>query len=226
MGGKLIPASQPVTHTNFHTIENNLRNILPAGFRFFVIGSAGKKEISSDLDVLLDAAYVMQHFSTTNILQARTLLTEYLKSQNLTALKNGVSVHVGIPNGDGISQVDLMIVEHAADVAPLHTHDYSNDPEMKGGTLHAMWADLLKQVRPDLKISPYRGLVDRATDELISSSKDDIARVIISNTASATDLRSVSALLSAIKEYPEKYQLISSKYINEETCNRSVLSAH
>lgn len=125
-------------------------------------------------------------------------------------------MHVGIPNGSGVSQVDIMIVKNAAEIAALHTHDYSLDKNMSGGVLHSIWADLLKLTRPDLKISPYRGLVVRETDELITTSKDNIARVIIDTGATAIDISSFTAILTALKKYPDKQNFIIEKYFKNE----------
>ena len=214
MGGKLIPGAGPVTYSNIHTIESNLKKALPSTVPFFIIGSAGKKEIASDLDALIDANLLMSALSADTLADAKTKLRDHFISQGLYSILNGISVHVGIENGNGVSQCDLMIVENACSIAALHTHDYLVDPTMNGGTLHAMWADLLKLSNPHLKISPYKGLVVRETNELISSSKDVIARAIIDNTASAIDISSITSLFAALRPYPDKLNSIKEKYIN------------
>jgi hypothetical protein len=145
-------------------------------------------------------------------------LEEYFQSNGMFAARSGVSVHVGVPTGEGndVTQVDIMAVENARDVVPLHTHDYSKDASMKGGTLHGIWADLTNMSslpeHPSLMMSPYKGLVDRQTKELITSNKDQIAKIIIGPNASADDMGSVHSILAALRSNPEKYKAIKDKW--------------
>jgi hypothetical protein len=61
-------------------------------------------------------------------------------------------------------------------------------------------------------MSPYKGLVDRETKELITSNKDKIAKVIIGPSASADDMGNPTKMLKALEKYPEKYKAIKEKY--------------
>lgn len=218
-GGNVVPDAQPITLENFPTVMKNLASVMPRGITVYPIGSAGKKKISSDVDVLIDARELMEVFPARELKLSRAALENYFKEQGLFAARTGVSVHVGIPTGQGsdVAQVDVMAVENARAAVPLHTHDYSEDPTMKGGTLHAIWADLANmsstEEHPSLMMSPYRGLVDRQTKELVTNNKDEIAQIIISPEATAEDMRSVPAILRALRsQSPEKYQTIASKY--------------
>lgn len=217
-GGNVVPNAQPVTLENYPKVEANLRRALPKGLTVYPIGSAGKKKISSDMDVLIDAGELMTIFPAQELKQSRAALENHFREQGLYAARTGVSVHVGVPTGRGdeVVQVDVMAVENAAAAAPLHQHDYSEDPAMKGGTLHAIWADLANMSSipgaSSLMMSPYRGLVNRATKELITSDKDEIASIIIGPGATADDMRSVASIMRALQAHPEKYQDIASKY--------------
>lgn len=217
-GGNVVPDAKPVTRKNVQTVVNNLQKLMPKGINVYPIGSAGKKDVSSDMDVLIDAAQLMSVFPSKELKLSRKALEEYFQSKGMFAARSGVSVHVGVPTGEGddITQVDIMAVENAADVVPLHTHDYSKDATMKGGTLHGMWADLTNMSslpeHPSLMMSPYKGLVDRQTKELLTSNKDKIAKIIIGPDASAEDMGSVHSLLMALRKYPEKYKAIKDKW--------------
>jgi hypothetical protein len=208
-GGNVVPDAKPVTRKNVQTVVNNLQKLMPKGINVYPIGSAGKKDVSSDMDVLIDAAELMTAFPTKELKLSRKALEEYFQSKGMFAARSGVSVHVGVPTGEGddVTQVDIMAVENASDVVPLHTHDYSRDASMKGGTLHGMWADLTNMSslpeHPSLMMSPYKGLVDRQTKELITSNKDKIAKIIIGPDASAEDMGSV---------HPDKYKPIKDKW--------------
>ena len=216
-GGNVVPNAKPVTLGNFNTVRRNLENILPAGIAIFPIGSAGHKEISKDLDVLIDATALSTHFLTTSIKDSKKKLEEYFVNLGYFSKRTGVSVHVGIPTGEGtdVTQVDIMVVENAEEIWPLHVHDYTS-PNTKGGTLHAMWADLANLTsilnHSKLMISPYKGLLDRNTRELISSDKNTIASIIVSEDATKDDLSSVGRILKLLPTDSEKYNLIYSKY--------------
>lgn len=218
-GGKVVPDAKELTKQNFPAVMSNLEKIMPQGIKMYPIGSAGKKEISSDIDVLIDSQELMSVFSQAKDLKsARQYLEQYFKTKGLYSARTGVSIHVGVPIGDSkdLVQVDIMAVDNAEAAAPLHTHDYSRDPKMKGGTLHAIWADLANMSStPDepLMMSPYKGLVNRSTKELITNNKDEIAKRIIGPEATAQDMSSVSAILDALKAHPEKYKAIKSKYV-------------
>ena len=217
-GGNVVPNAIELRKANFPSVMANLKKVLPQGINLYPIGSAGKKEISSDIDVLVDAEELMSAFPQSKDLKsARQSLELYFKEKGLFAARTGVSVHVGIPIGttQNLVQVDIMAVENAAAAQPLHTHDYSRDPSMKGGTLHAIWADLANlSSTPELSLmmSPYKGLVNRTTKELITNNKDEIAKRIIGPDASAQDMSSVGGILDSLKKYPEKYKAIKDKY--------------
>ncbi len=217
-GGNVVPDAKPVTRKNVSTVVSNLQKLIPKGINVYPIGSAGKKDVSSDMDVLIDAAELMAVFPSKELKLSRKALEEYFQSNGMFAARSGVSVHVGVPTGEGndVTQVDIMAVENARDVVPLHTHDYSKDASMKGGTLHGIWADLTNMSslpeHPSLMMSPYKGLVDRQTKELITSNKDQIAKIIIGPNASADDMGSVHSILAALRSNPEKYKAIKDKW--------------
>ena len=217
-GGNVVPGAVELQKANFPLVMANLKKILPQGLNLYPIGSAGHKEVSSDIDALIDAGELMTAFPAKELKLSRKALEDYFKSKGLFAARTGVSIHVGIPIGatQDVVQVDLMAVENAAAAQPLHTHDYS-DPQMKGGTLHGMWADLANmssvEGHESVMMSPYKGLVDRTTKELITNNKDEIAKIIIGPTASAADMGNPQRVLAALKPYPEKYVAIRDKYL-------------
>ena len=225
-GGNVVPNAVELQKANFPLVMANLKKILPQGINLYPIGSAGHKEVSSDIDALIDAGELMTAFPAKELKLSRKALEDYFKSKGLFAARTGVSIHVGIPIGatQDVVQVDLMAVENAAAAQPLHTHDYS-DPQMKGGTLHGMWADLANmssvEGHDSVMMSPYKGLVDRATKELITSNKDEIAKVIIGPTATAADMGNPQKVLAALKQYPEKYRAIKDKYFPEPVAEGS-----
>ena len=221
-GGNVIPNAVPIKKENFPRAVATLEKILPPGVHLYPIGSAGHKEISSDIDALIDAEELMKAFPAKELKLSRKALEDYFKEKGMPAARTGVSVHVGVPTGvgDEIVQVDLMAVENARAAQPLHTHDYT-DSTMKGGTLHAMWADLANMSslpgHQSLMMSPYKGLLDRETKELIANDKDKIAKIIIGPTATADDMGNPTKMMKALEKYPEKYKAIKEKYFAAPT---------
>jgi hypothetical protein len=226
-GGNVVPNAVQLEKANFNAVMDNLRKLLPPNMQLYPIGSAGKKEISSDIDVLVDAKELMTAFPSKELKLSRKALEEYFQSKGLFAARTGVSIHVGIPIGNtsDVVQVDIMAVENAAAAQPLHTHDYS-DPTLKGGTLHAMWADLanMSQVpgRGSLMMSPYKGLVDRESKDLITNDKDQIAKIIIGPTANAKDMGNPTLMMKALEQYPEKYKAMKEKYFPQPVAEGSL----
>lgn len=219
-GGNVVPNAVQMKKSQFPLVMANLKKYLPPEINLYPIGSAGHKEVSSDIDALIDAKELMTAFPAKELKISRKALEDHFKSQGLFAARTGVSIHVGVPIGDTdqLVQVDLMAVENAEAAQPLHTHDYS-DPQMKGGTLHGMWADLANMSSVDghesVMMSPYKGLVDRTTKELVTNNKDAIAKIIIGPAASAADMGNPQRVLAALKQYPEKYKAIKDKYFPE-----------
>jgi len=219
-GGNVIQGAKPIKRADFPVAVKNLEKILPKGLNLYPIGSAGKKEISSDIDALIDARELMKVFPAKELKLSRKALEDFFKDKGLAAARTGVSIHVGVPTGNGsdIVQVDLMAVDNAKAAQPLHTHDYT-DPTMKGGTLHAMWADLANMSslpnHKSLMMSPYKGLLDRETKELVANDKDQIAKIIIGPTATADDMGNPTKMLKALEKYPDKYKMIQDKYFSQ-----------
>jgi len=226
-GGNVVPNAVQLEKANFGSVMDNLKKILPPTIQLYPIGSAGKKEISSDIDVLVDAKELMTVFPAKELKLSRKALEEYFQSKGLFAARTGVSIHVGVPvgNSNNVVQVDIMAVENAAAAQPLHTHDYS-DPTLKGGTLHGMWADLANMSQlpghASLMMSPYKGLVDRETKELVTNDKDQIAKIIIGPTANAKDMGNPTLMMKALEQYPEKYKAIKDKYFSESVTEGSI----
>lgn len=217
MSGNVVPNAQDVLLSQVSEVIDKLTALMPHSIAIHVIGSAGQKVSSSDVDVLIETSELLKYFSVTTVKQGRILLAKHFSDQGIYATRTGSSVFIGIviENGTKVVQVDITPVENAVKLVPLHTHDYSNDPTMSGGTLHAIWADLANLSSTEetkLMMSSYKGLMNRTTKQLITLNKGDIAIRIIGPTAKARDLASVHAILAALHPYPDKFKIIKLKY--------------
>lgn len=202
-GGNAIPNSTPVNPQQFREVMQRLGRLLP-NVNVHAIGSAGHKPLSGDVDVLIDQDEILKVVDAHDAKAARAVLAAQFRKLGLDSRRTGVSVHVGIPVTGGLAQVDIMIVPNAASVARMHQHDYRGDPGLKGGTIFPMVADLIKAANPNHKLSPWRGVVTRDTDELVTNDKDEIAVLALGPGHSARDLGNPAAIRAAASKSPER----------------------
>lgn len=113
--------------------------------------------------------------------------------------------------------VDLIVRPRSA--WPLHTHDFTRDPGMRGGDLWVNIYPLLAKVasaavftdpktgeeKGNLQLSPDRGLVDRDSNEVVAIKKDDIAKILLGPAATARDMASISGIRDQLEKDPEKW---------------------
>lgn len=214
MSGNVIINAKPIRKQDYLTIINNLKAVLPSGLHIYPFGSAGKKEISGDVDLFIDAADLLQLFPSSTLANSKKLLQQYFIDKGLDSKLCGANVHVGIPLNDDIVQLDLTPVYNASDIAYLHDHVYDNS-SVSGKTIVSIWCDLANLTSDNLMISPYKGLLTRDTKELISNDPFEIAKLIIGPNATEYDMRSPSRLLRATSTLSDltKHTHINNTYI-------------
>jgi len=110
---------------------------------------------------------------------------------------------------------------------PLHTHDFTKDPGMRGSDLWVNIYPLLTKIssaatyidpktgeeKGNLQYSPDRGLVDRTTNQVVAIDKNEIAKILIGPDASARDISSVSGIKTALQKHPEKWNQIKQLFV-------------
>ena len=109
--------------------------------------------------------------------------------------------------GDSAQQVDIMVVDNGETASKFHVHDIPKGSPYKGVHKQIMIADLAKE--KGFKWSPYKGLVNRDTNELVSNDLENIAKQLIGPNATASDLGSVESILAKMpsaKEIVDKYE--------------------
>lgn len=132
-------------------------------------------------------------------------------------------------SGDGKNySVDLIVRPRSA--WPLHTHDFTRDPGMRGGDLWVNIYPLLAKVasktvftdpktgeeKGNLQFSPDRGLVDRDSNEVVAIKKDDIAKILLGPDATGRDLASLSGIRDQLEKNPEKWSKTRQLFQGEE----------
>lgn len=211
MSGNAISNAKPIKKENYKSLLNTLKSILPHGLTLYPYGSAGKKDISGDVDFFIDADELLSIFPSKSLSESRKTLQKFLIDNGFDTSLSGTSVHLGVPLNNLIVQVDLTTVENADTIAYLHDHVYDNN-QVKGKTIVSIWCDLANLTSDNLMVSPYKGLLSRDTKELISNDPYEIAKIIIGPNATEYDMRSPKRLLNAVSYDTVKYEHIKNTY--------------
>tara|TARA_B100001173_G_scaffold211511_2_gene182546 strand:- start:252 stop:1025 length:774 start_codon:yes stop_codon:yes gene_type:complete len=201
-GGKIFPDAIPFDHDMIPEIMKSINGVLSkTNTKAIPIGSGAtptKGKQSGDLDMIVDLADLQQAYKMPD--QEAKVIRKKLRQQfDLAGYKtaqSGTSVHVEVPMADHTHQVDIMVVANAETASKFHTHSIPDGSKFKGVNKMITIAKLAKDA--GMKWSPYKGLVNRETDELISSNLDDIAKRLIGPNSTGKDLGSVEAIISAL----------------------------
>ena len=168
---------------------------------------------SGDLDMIIDAGKLQGHFKVKDAKAARVELEQLFQQAGFDTKKSGTSVHVKTKVGDAAQQVDIMVVDNGETAQKFHVHDIPKGSPYKGIHKQMMIADLAKA--KGMKWSPYKGLVNRETNELVSSNMDEIAKELLGPNASGKDLGSVESI---VKANPAAQEIVD-KYENDPDAN-------
>ena len=201
-GGKIFPDAIPFDHSMIPEIMKSINGVLSkTNTKAIPIGSGAtptKGKMSGDLDMIVDLADLQQAYKMPD--QEAKVIRKKLRQQfdlaGFETAQSGTSVHVEVPMTDHTHQVDIMVVANAETASKFHTHNIPQGSKFKGVNKMITIAKLAKE--KDMKWSPYKGLVNRETNELISSDLDDIAKRLLGPNARGQDLGSVESILSAL----------------------------
>ena len=181
-----------------------------AGVKALPIGSGASPtpgKMSGDLDMIADAGKLIQKLNAPDVKTAKIELEKMFQQAGFETKKTGQIVHVKTNIGDTAQQVDIMVVDNGETAQKFHVHDIPKGSPYKGVHKQIMIADLAKE--KGFKWSPYKGLVNRDTNELVSNDLDNIAKQLIGPNATASDLGSVESILAKMpsaKEIVDKYE--------------------
>lgn len=166
-----------------------------------MLGSTGLKPSSGDLDLAVDSGAVDK---TTFYQRLRDWATENGQNPDDWVRRSGNSVHFLTPiQGDprrGFVQTDFMF---------LPKPNFSKfilrsapDSEYKGATRNVLINSIAKS--KGYKLNQLQGIMDRATDRLISDDPSQIAKMLLHPGAGAEDLASVESIVRALTNDPER----------------------
>lgn len=173
--------------------------ISKTGAKALPIGSGASPtpgKMSGDLDMIIDAGKLRDFFGAKDNKNAKIELENLFKKAGFDTAKTGQSVHVKTKVGDSAQQVDIMVVDSGETAQKFHVHDIPKGSPYKGVHKQIAIAELSKA--KGFKWSPYKGLVNRETNELVSNNLDDIAKELLGPSASSNDLGSVESIVKAL----------------------------
>lgn len=225
-GGNAIPLSTPVEQVDVPTVVATARREMPAsllkglqlniGSAGFKIDVEGNPIPSGDIDLMVEAGDVVKLFKTQDdpkdpVLAAKKAMKTYFEAKGIEANVNGRNVSIGIPytSKDGqqkMAQVDLMVIQDAAIVAPYHQHGprgMYKDPSFKGQANFVLMSSIAKHL--GLKFDAFGAkLINRDTGEVVGRTRNEVAKILLGPTATGDDLNSVKSMIAALANDPDR----------------------
>lgn len=166
-----------------------------------MLGSTGLRPTSGDLDLAVDSTTVDKNTFAEH-------LGRWVRDQGQDprdwVRRSGTAVHFLTPIGGdprrGYVQTDFMFVPKPAYAKFM----MRSDPESayKGVTRNVLLSSLAKSL--GFKINATQGLVDRATERVITDDPVEIARRLLHPQAAAEDLGSVERIVRALSADPRR----------------------
>jgi hypothetical protein len=161
-----------------------------------MLGTTGRAETSGDLDLGVDATKISKDVLIKHLLKRGVSDKDIRKSGDAVHLKTPI---LGDSN-NGYVQTDFMFTEN-----PSWQHfaltGGAEGSQFKGLHRHILLSSIAKA--QNMKWSPKSGLIDRATDEVISTDPDDIARTLLGGQANRGSITSVEKILDALEGNPD-----------------------
>lgn len=216
-GGNIFQGTSDFDHKIIPDMMKQVNSVMAkTGVKALPIGSGATPtpgKMSGDLDMIADAGQIRDFFKVKDNKNAKIELEKLFQQAGFETKKTGQIVHVKTNVGGASQQVDIMVVDNGNTAQKFHVHDIPKGSPYKGIHKQIMIADMAKDM--GMKWSPYKGLVDRETNELIASDLDEIAKQLLGPNATGKDLGSVESI---VKAKPEA-QAIVDKYEGEDSPN-------
>lgn len=159
-----------------------------------VLGSVGKRDTSGDLDIAIDENIISKDL-LVNILS--NYAESIGKDPKKYVKKSGISVHFVTPiRGDpqqGYVQTDFMVGSNL-DQMKFGLWSDGDKSKYSGAERNLLMSSIAKSLG-DLKYSWKDGLINRSTNEVLTTHPDAIARILLGSDASRSDLDNVETIM-------------------------------
>ena len=165
-----------------------------------MLGTTGRAETSGDLDLGVDATKI-----------SKDVLIKHLLKRGVSdkdIRKSGDAVHLKTPilgdSSNGYVQTDFMFTENPAWQHFALTGG-AEGSQFKGMHRHVLLSSIAKA--QNLKWSPKFGLMDRTTNEVISTDPKEVAVKLLGPGHTPKDLSTVESIVKSIKGRADFAQL-------------------
>jgi len=179
------------------------------------LGSVGKKATSGDLDIAVDQkaiskdqlySHLLAWIQKQGVPQDKIVNTSKFKNGWLD--KTGISVHFKTPiQGNpqkGFVQTDFMFGDDIEQMK-FGLHSAGDASKYSGADRNLLMSSIAKSLG-DLKYSWQRGLINRQTDQVLSTNPDVISNTLLGSGHTRSDLDSVETIMAALSKSPNKIQ--------------------
>lgn len=171
------------------------------------LGSVGKKESSGDLDIAVDSNAISKDDLVAKLSQWVASKGEDPKAW---IKKSGISVHFLTPiNGNvqtGFVQTDFMFGD---DIEQMKFSLWSaGDASKYSGADRNLLMSSIAKSQGDLKYSWQKGLMNRSTEQVLTTNPDAIAAALLGQGASRKDFDSVESIMSALARNPKRVEFL------------------
>ena len=218
-GGNAIPTSTPVNKEDVAGVVATAKSLLPTPLLKNLhtdIGSAGYKVQSGDIDIMVEAADVIDLFKTGDqkdpVKSAKQLLKKFLDQKGIETNLNGRNVSIGIKykeqstGAPKIAQVDVMVIQDVGMVAPYHQHGLRgmyDDTEFKGKDIFLLMSSIAKFL--GLKFDAFGAkLVRRDNEEVVARTRDQVAKILLNPKAKGDELNNAKTIMNALQNDPDR----------------------
>ena len=198
-GGNIFQGTSDFDQKIIPAMQKQINAVMgKTGVKALPIGSGATPtpgKMSGDLDMIADAGQIRDFFKVKDNKNAKIELEKLFQAAGFETKKTGQIVHVKTDIGGASQQVDIMVVDGGETAQKFHVHDIPSGSPYKGVHKQIMIAELAKA--KGMMWSPYKGLVNRETKQLVSNNLDEIAKELLNPNASAADLGSVESIVKA-----------------------------
>lgn len=225
----IFEKTSPIKKHDVKMIVEIVKSLLPNQLKnnlILDIGSARFKSESNDLDLFLDEQSVKDYFNTTDTSSAKKSLENYFRDKRLRTKLISRNIHVSIKYPTVLSnfedmayaQVDVMVIPNAKKVAEWHQHGLRgmySDPNFRANHLYILLNSIGKYL--GYKVDAFGGVVMRRdNNEIVADNREDAAKLLLNQNATANDLNSVSTVMKALEHDVHREDKLQQAYCDVE----------
>jgi hypothetical protein len=199
---KGVPTTERISRENVVPTVQWLEQLTGLNLQDNMLGTTGRAATSGDLDLGVDSTKITKDVLVKQLQKRGVKIDDIKKSGDIVHLKTPI---LGDPN-NGFVQTDFMFSEN-----PQFQHFYmmggAEGSQFKGSHRNILMASLASA--QNMKFSPKFGLLDRATNDVITQDPNEIAIRLLGQGHTAKELATVESIIKSIKERPDFEQLVA-----------------